>query len=368
MLARMALKRQAGHRGLGYELDRKSARRGGRLPVGDTVFLSVGAVTRIIQADNRHPTVLDDRRLPGAGCRGPLMTDHTALTRLAKAVVADMASERLSAATQRAMHDLDEAPEHVFDLVDLLAKEGKKGAPVISLIGGYAFLLAHGLEMLRYAVDREDAATMALVDRLRRHLIEAGEKGALPRPCSCWSCTSSHLPSSKMGDDLRSLMQRLMENDGATRAAVKGGEAADHFARMAEQLGGDPFAIHACLDETIEAMPEDARAGLVMAAFAENEPAISEAVVGFLLHASTEVRGKLAELLELAAPHGLVTPMMLRRMIAMRNWLPSSDRKRSRQGDQGRSPGSHRVRVLAATRGAAGSVLLHRRVRCIHRF
>lgn len=255
------------------------------------------------------------------------MTDHTALTRLAKAVVADMASERLSAATQRAMHDLDEAPEHVFDLVDLLAKEGKKRRPSDKLIGGYAFLLAHGLEMLRYAVDREDAATMALVDRLRRHLIEAGEKGRTTPPVLLLVLHQFASAKLEMGDDLRSLMQRLMENDGATRAAVKGGAAADHFARMAEQFGGDPFAIHACLDETIEAMPEDARAELVMAAFAENEPAISEAVVGFLLHASTEVRGKLAELLELAAPHGLVTPIMLRRMIAMRNWLPSSDRK-----------------------------------------
>ena len=254
------------------------------------------------------------------------MIDCAALTAIAKLVVVDMASERLSAATQRAMHDLDEAPEHVFDLVDLLAKEGKKKRPSDKLIGGYAFLLAHGLEMLRYAVDRDDTATMALVDRLRRHLIEAGEAGRISPPVLLLALHQFASAKLEMGDDLRTLMQWLMENDGATRAAVEGGEAADHFARLAEQFGGDPFAIHACLDETVEAIPEDARAGLVMAAFADNEPAIREAVVGFLLHASTEVRVKLAELLELAAPRGLVTPTMLRRMIAMRNWLPASSR------------------------------------------
>jgi hypothetical protein len=56
------------------------------------------------------------------------------------------------------------------------------------------------------------------------------------------------------------------------------------------------------------------------------EPAIREAAVGFLLNASADARRKLVELLELAATHGLVTPTMLRRMIAMRNWLPASDR------------------------------------------
>lgn len=254
------------------------------------------------------------------------MTDRTALTRIAKAVAADMASERLGAATQCSMHALDEEPEHVLDLADLLANEGKKKRPRDKLIGGYAFLLAHGLEMLRYAVDREDAAAIALVDRLRQHLIAAVEAGRVTPPVLLLILHQFAAAKLEMGDDLRNLMQTMMENDSDARAAVERGEATDHFARMAEQFGGDPFAIHACIDESVEAMPEDGRAGLVVATFAEKEPAVREAAVGFLLNASAEVRGKLIELLELAAPHGLVTPAMLRRMIAMRNWLPAADR------------------------------------------
>ena len=254
------------------------------------------------------------------------MIDRAALIAITKLVVTDMASERLSAATLRAMRDLEEAPEHVFGLVDLLAKEGKKKRPSDKLIGGYAFLLAHGLEMVRFAVDREDAATMALVDRLCLHLIEAGEAGRITPPVLLLVLHQFASAKLEMGDDLRNLMQRLMESDSDAEAAVEGDAASNHFARMAEQFGGDPFAIHACLDQNIEAIPEGARIGLLMAAFADNEQAIREATIGFLLHASTEVRGKLAELLELSAPHGQVTPTMLRRMIAMRNWLPVSDR------------------------------------------
>lgn len=181
--------------------------------------------------------------------------------------------------------------------------------------------------MLRYAVDREDTATIALVAGLRQHLIEAGETGRMTPPILLLVLHQFATAKLDMGDDLRNLLQTLMENDGDARAACEHGEGADHFARMAKQFGGEPFAMHAYLDETIEAMPEDGRASLVMATFADKEPAAREAAVGFLLNASADVRGKLIELLGLAAPHGLVTPTMLRRMIAMRNWLPTADQK-----------------------------------------
>jgi hypothetical protein len=267
--------------------------------------------------------MIDDQPLTWS----PNMTDRMALTRIAKGVVADMASERLSAASQRAVRALEDDPEHVVDLVDLLAKESKKKRPTDKMINGYAFLLAHGLEMLRYGVDRKDAAMTAMVARLRQHLITAGEAGRITPDMLLLIMHQFTTAKLDIGDQLRNLMQSLMENDSAARAACDRDEGADHFARMVEQFGGDPFAIHACLDEAIDAVPKDDRAELVMATFADKDPALREAVIGFLLNASAGVRGKLIELLELAAPHGLVSPTMLRRMIAMRNWLPATDRK-----------------------------------------
>lgn len=254
------------------------------------------------------------------------MTDRTTLTRVAKAVVADMNSARLKNATLRSMRALDEEPEHVFDLVDLLAKEGKKKRPNDGMINAYSFLLMHGLEMLRYAVDRKDAATIALVARLRQHLIEAGGTGRMTPPILLLVLHQFTAAKLDIGDDLRALVQTLMEHDGDARAACQRGDGADHFARMAEQCGGDPFAIHACLDEIADAMPADGRAAAAMAALAHEEQAVREAAVGFLLDGSGEARGKLVERLELAAPHGFVSPTMLRRMIAVRNWLPAGDR------------------------------------------
>ena len=255
------------------------------------------------------------------------MTDRKALTRIAKGVVADMASERISAASQRSIRALEDEPEHVFDLVDLLAKESKKKRANDPLINGFAYLLAHGLEILRYGVDREDTAISTVVGRLRQHLVSAGEAGSMTPAMLLMVMHQFTSAKLEIGDELRDLMQTLMANDGDARAACERGEGADHFARMVAQCGGDPFAIHACLDEAIDAVPKDSRAELVMATFADKDPALREATIGFLLNASADVRGKLIELLELAAPHGLVSPAMLRRMIAMRNWLPTADRK-----------------------------------------
>jgi hypothetical protein len=255
------------------------------------------------------------------------MTDRKALTQIAKGVVADMASERLGAASQRSIRALEDEPEHVFDLVDLLAKESRKKQVNDPLINGFAFLLAHGLEMLRYGVDREDAAITALVARLRQHLVAAGVEGRITPAMLLLVLHQFTAAKLDIGDELRNLMQGLMENDSDARAACERGEGAGHFARMVEQCGGDPFAIHGFLEEGVEAVPRDSRASLVSAAFAAEEPAMREAAIGFLLNASADVRSKLIELLVLAAPHNLITPAMLRRMIAMRNWLPASDRK-----------------------------------------
>jgi hypothetical protein len=255
------------------------------------------------------------------------MIDRTALTRIAKSVAAELTSGHLSAATPRSLEGLDGHPEHVFDLIDLMAKEGLKKRPSDKLIGGYAFILGHSLEMLRYAVDRDDRAIIALVEQLRNHLLEAGNEGLI-RP-AILMLVLHQFASAKLeiGDALRELLHRLMENDDEARAACERGEGADHFARVAVDMDNDPFAIHAYLDESMESLPQEMRSGLVMATFGANVPAVREASLGFLLSKSGEARQKLAELLELAAPHNLISPTMLRRMIALRNWLPATDRE-----------------------------------------
>lgn len=254
------------------------------------------------------------------------MIDRKALTRIAKMVAAEMKKGRMSSALPRALKPLEEYPEHVLDLVELLAKEGLKKRPNEALIAAYAFILARSLDMLRYAVERGDPVIVALVEHLRMLLLEAESQGRITP--AVLMIVLHQFASAKLdaGDDLRELMHHLMEQDGEAQAAVARGEARDHFAQIAAESENDPFAIHTCLDESMETLPEAMQAGLVMAAFGENVPAVREASLGFLLSKSDDARAQLVELLTLAAPHGLVSATMLRRMIAIRSWLPRTQR------------------------------------------
>jgi hypothetical protein len=254
------------------------------------------------------------------------MIDRKALTRIAKVVVAEMNTGRISAALPRALEPLEGCPKHVLDLLALLAKEGLKKRPSDELISAYAFILGHSLEMLRYAVEREDAGIANLVNRLRGSLLEAVQQGRISPAILMLILHQFASAKLDVGDALREQLSRLMQQDDEAHAAVGRGEGRDYFAQIAADMENDPFAIHAYLDESMEALPQEMRAGLVMATLGDETPAVREAALGFLLSKPEDARGKLVELLTLAAAHGLVSATMLRRMIAIRNWLPEVDR------------------------------------------
>lgn len=254
------------------------------------------------------------------------MIDRKALTRIARTVAAEMKKNHVSSALPRALEPLEEYPEHVLDLVDLLTKEGVKKRPNDELIQGYAFILAHSLDLLRCAIERGDATIIRLVERVRAFLLEAASQGQIPP--AVLLLVLHQFASAKLdaGDALRELMHQLMEQDGGAQAAVAHGDARDHFARMAEDMENDPFAIHAHLDDSMETLPEEMRVGLVMATFSEDIPAFREASLGFLLSKTEDARTQIVACLTQVASHGLVSATMLRRMIAIRNWLPKAQR------------------------------------------
>lgn len=254
------------------------------------------------------------------------MKDRTALTRILKAIASDMKSGRLSPSVQAEMGALEASPENVFHLVDLIAEEGGKKRPKATLIAAATFLLAHSLEVLRYAVERGDKTITALVGRLCDHLLELAETGRIGPRLLMQVLNQFVSAKLDMGDALRQQMLNLMEADtGADNEAAAIGDMPMLLACMAHELGENPFTIHTMLDENAESLPENLRAAIAMAVFALPEASVREAALGFLINPSSQVRAALAELVEEAAKYGDVTPTMLRRMIAMRNWVPAAD-------------------------------------------
>jgi hypothetical protein len=97
-------------------------------------------------------------------------------------------------------------------------------------------------------------------------------------------------------------------------------------ADLVKQADDDPFVLHSFLAESSEGMPGEHRAVMATALLFSGEATAVEASVGWLLDPAPSVRQALASALQDAARKGNVTPTMLRRMIAMRNWLPGDSR------------------------------------------
>ena len=254
------------------------------------------------------------------------MTSRSAVVRMVKMVAAEVAEGQKGDASQLAMEAIGRAPEMAADLLALIIKEGAKKRPVDDLISAYSFLLGHALEQLRYAVDRDNADAIAFAETLRTTLVEAGISGRITPSVMLLVLHLFAGAKLEIGDALRDLMQRMMDADTSARATVKPGTWSDHLANMVEELEGDAFAIHGFLDESITAMPKEMWFDFITETFAEAEPALREATIGFLCSDWSSVRFKVAELIEQAAPEGLVSPTMLRRLIGMRNWLPAEQR------------------------------------------
>jgi hypothetical protein len=230
---------------------------------------------------------------------------HSTLTGLAEAVASEMASNVLSRETQVAMRCLEDAPECTFDLLELIAREGRKKRAKAELIGAYAMIL--------------------MLERLRATLLDWGKARRIGAPMLLLVLNQFAAAKLDVGDAVRAMMASVMADNIDAMDALGCGEDAGNPAEIAKLLEGDAFAIHAHLDHSAEALPEDLRAQMVIGVLDEEEPAMREAALGFLLNGSSRVRAKLAGQLKLAARHGRVSPTMMRRMIGMRNWVPAAD-------------------------------------------
>src|SRR4051794_4511569 len=166
-----------------------------------------------------------------------------------------------------------------------------------------------------------------LADAVRRTLLQAGTSGLVQPILLVMVLMEFADAKLDPGADLQHLMANLFEQIGLEKGAGASGDDFDSYLEdLAEEVGGDPFALHAQLLEMAAALPADHRTTMGISLLRTAEASAREAVVGWLLDPSAEVRHAVASAIEQAAPHGAVSGSMLRRLIALRNWLPETDR------------------------------------------
>src|SRR5215208_1538710 len=255
------------------------------------------------------------------------MPDRTTLARLGKLVAADVTTGRAGANSWAASQALEAHPDAVLDLIEMLFTEGRKTRPNEKLVSAYVYMIGQALEVIRMALENGQASAQELADAVRLTLLQAGTSGLVQPVLLVMVLMEFANAKLDPGADLQHLMATLFEQIGLEKGAdASEGDFDSYLEDLAEEVGGDPFALQAQMLEMAGALPADHRTTMGISLLRTGEASAREAAVGWLLDPSAEVRHAVASAIEQAAPHGAVSGSMLRRLIALRNWLPETDR------------------------------------------
>jgi hypothetical protein len=265
--------------------------------------------------------------LPDSFGDAGMKATKTELIRLARLVQPDIAGGRVSENALQAVEVLSDYQNAAVDLLDLALEEATKNDN--SLFDSLGFLFSQSLEALRFDIESGYRTASALADCARNRLVTASKARAVGASALLFLIQCFGSAKLDPGQDLRRIVEHLLEEVGNTNADNFNPADADLsrlVADLVKQTDGDPFALHSVLGESLDGMPDDYRGVMATTFLFFGEPSAAEASIGWLLDPVAAVRQALASALEDAARKGKVTPTMLRRMIAMRNWLPQDHR------------------------------------------
>ena len=256
------------------------------------------------------------------------MADRLTLARLGKLVAADVATGKPGPHSRSASNFLELQPQAVLELLEMVVAEAGKKRRNEKAVTAYAYMIGQALEFTRYGIEAGHANAVELAESVRKRLLVLGEGGQVEP--ALLLLTLSQFATAKLnpGPELRELMEHLaakMAPEIAKSEPVGGLE--QHFGELTREVDGDPFLLYAHIGEMSEAFPEDHRAAMGFMMLQCAEAPVREAALGWLLDASASVRNSMSSALEYSAAATGVSGVMLRRMIALRNWLPEPDRE-----------------------------------------
>jgi hypothetical protein len=253
------------------------------------------------------------------------------LTVLARLVAKEAAtSGRPGESAYLAARVLERRPEAALDLLDLIVAESRKKRPNGNLIMAYTYMFGQTLEYTRYGIEAGHGEAGALAERIRARLLVLAGGGDVEPELLLLAVSEFGNARLEPGDELRAVMTELVDRHAEDHFAETSMESMQDFvANLASVARGDAFGLHRHLTETGAAFPDDHRLAMAVLLLRSGEPVGGEAAIGWLLDPSSIVRARIAGELVEAASQGVVTSTMLRRMIAVRNWLPDTEGARS---------------------------------------
>ncbi len=263
----------------------------------------------------------------------PLPLPPSQDTRRVKALArtAAMAMQRHGAPTLSAADQawFEGQPQSLLPLLDTAVAASTAKRRDEALITACRWLLANQLELIRYKQERDYDWASALLNAYQEHLIVLGETQSLQN--EDWFALVNLLNVAKV--PIRPEMAEALAKT-ALAATPPGERLPPHgipaeVSRLVDEIGRsvkDPFRVVEGLAEIGTLMPLELRAYLTHELGLSSHAVLREAVPLLLLDPEPVVRQSAAAVLEQIASPQTFSPVMLRRTLLLRNWIPEAER------------------------------------------
>jgi hypothetical protein len=226
---------------------------------------------------------------------------------------------------------LESQPQSLWPLLDAAVAASSARRRDEALIIACRWLIANQLELIRYRLERGHDWARAMLDSYQEKLLALVEGNTLPE--SDWFELVNLLKVAKVPIRPEMAEALAMAAAHAARDEAPGATPQDlsrQLRGLLDDLGTSaesPFLVVEGLAETGTLMPVDLRAFMTHELGLSPHPVLREAVPLLLLDPEPTVRQAAAAVLEQIAGPETISPVMLRRILLVRNWVPEAERE-----------------------------------------
>jgi hypothetical protein len=221
---------------------------------------------------------------------------------------------------------LDSSPHEVFAAFKRAACHMPPAGKDEALAFGYLFLLQGLLERLRYRAERGYADAAGLIAKFQAEAAAQAAAGHIDGRMLAYVAAALQQSKIPVSPELAAASARQLNDDERSddERSPLPPDIGAAIAGMLAACGNDPFALVGSVVEFGHAMPGKTRGALAASLALDGASDARSAAVLFLLDADPVVRrAAAAALAEVASS---LSPTEVRRLIAMRNWRPETER------------------------------------------
>lgn len=247
----------------------------------------------------------------------------------AKLVAKDLKAGKATANIDRAMEFMGENPDAVLGVIGLIQQASNRKKPNQALIGAYGYMFTCGLEMIRYQTERGQDWAEDLVDDIRDVVSLMAEEGAIDAGMMMLLLNGFIEAQLEPGEDLTSLLGEItLDSARDEPPADFPSDISVLFNDLVQEVGGNEFRVYDAFAKASQALPPEFRQEMLPQIATAENPVLRDLATLYLLDPSPEVRQSFCQVMIENASPDMISPTALRRMIALRNWLPEKERHR----------------------------------------